>query len=504
MASTSPAVPSSPLQHFRTPVRRRPLHPVENLLLWITCLHLVFLPWALGGVKLWAQLISLGFATLGLLVALLPRTYTADQSRAAPCRLYTWPKLLRFPLFWAGLLLLGYIVLQALNPAWVYTRDQRGWWMEPLSHLSWLPRGTSSPFHTGGPWRILLIYAAAWLLVCSIWIGFTRRRTVQLLFTVLAANGFALALFATIQRLAGNDYIYWLYRPENQAFFGSFIYKNHGGAYLLIVLAISVALAAWFYVRGLRRLEKSNPSGVFVFFAAVIGVNIVISYARAATIASTVFLALALIAYLVFQRRPGAVRKPVITVVLLVGFAFFLHTGLNALSAGKAWDRMGRLLEAHDVSVETRQVAAVASWDMFKANWRWGTGAGSFQFLFPYYQQHYPEIFAHQGRRLFWDHAHNDIIEIPVELGIFGLGVILFGLGYWVHRLARYVFWENAFVLFALLGALVLLAHSWTDFLFACPAILLTWCACWPAMALWAEFEEKQQGGPRRTASPHG
>jgi hypothetical protein len=42
------------------------------------------------------------------------------------------------------------------------------------------------------------------------------------------------------------------------------------------------------------------------------------------------------------------------------------------------------------------------------------------------------------------------------------------------------------------LGALVVMAHAWTDFLFENPAILLIWCALWPAMVLWTEFEEKR------------
>lgn len=446
--------------------------------------------------RLWAQCISVALAAVGLVLAVLPRCYSADFTDRTPFRLYPWPRLLRFPLFWAGLLLLLYIAVQALNPAWAYARDQRGWWMEPLSHISWLPHGTDNPFHRGGPWRALMLYGSAWMLVCSIWIGITRRRALQVLLTVIAANGFALALFAVVQRLAGNGRLFWFWPSPNASFFGSFIYKNHAGAYLLLVLIVSIAFAAWHHLRSLRRMEKSNPAGVFLFVGALVALDILISYARGATIGMLLFLGATLALYLVFHwRGPGRLHRPVISMVLLISFTAFLSVSLSALSSDRAWKNMSRLFTTQDVSVRSRQVANLASWDMLKANWPSGTGAGSYQFLFPRYQQHYPEIFQHGKTRLFWDHAHNDLLEVPIELGVFGVALILFCGGYWIYRLGRFSVWRNPFALLTTTGLLLVLAHASTDFLFACPAILLTWCALWPCVVLWTEFEDRRTAG---------
>jgi hypothetical protein len=491
------------LQQFRTARARLPLHPREKLLLWVLGAHLVFLPWALGGMKLWAQLISVTLAAIGLIIAILPRAYSSDFTDRTPFRLYPWSKLLRFPLFWAGLLLLLYVGTQALNPAWAYTRDHRGWWMEPLRHVAWLPHGTENPFRLGGPWRALIVYGGAWMLACSIWIGITRRRALQILFTVLAANGFALAIFAIVQRLVGNGLLFWFWPSPNASFFGSFIYKNHAGAYLLLVLIVSLALAAWHHLRSVRRMEKSNPAGVFLFFGAVVALDILISYARGATIGMLLFLGAALALYLTFHwRGPSRLHRPVISIVLLIGFAAFLSLSLSALSSDRAWKNMGRLFSAHDVSVRSRHLANLASWDMLKASWPSGNGAGSYQFLFPRYQQHYPEIFQQGKTRLFWDHAHNDLLELPIELGAFGVGVVVFAGGYWLYRLGRFVVWRNPFGLLLTMGLLLALAHACTDFLFACPAILVTWCALWPCVVLWTEFEERNPSSQTPTASP--
>ena len=85
-------------------------------------------------------------------------------------------------------------------------------------------------------------------------------------------NGLALAVFGLVQRLLSNGKMFWRWESPNPSFFSSFIYKNHAGAYLDLALAVTCALAAWYYLRGVRRLEKSNPAGVFVFFAICVGV----------------------------------------------------------------------------------------------------------------------------------------------------------------------------------------------------------------------------------------
>jgi hypothetical protein len=46
-----------------------------------------------------------------------------------------------------------------------------------------------------------------------------------------------------------------------------------------------------------------------------------------------------------------------------------------------------------------------------------------------------------------------------------------------------------------LLGLALTVVYSWWDFPFQCPAILLTWCALWPAVVLWTQFEEQNLKG---------
>lgn len=472
-------------------MRRAKIHPLEKAALIVISAHLCFLPWALGGMRIWSQLISLVLSAIGFVLALVPRNYTEEHTGANRFRLVPWPRLIKFPIFWIGLGLLALIVIQALNPAWEYQTNGRAWWMRKIDHISWLPTGVIAPFEKWNQWRMLVIYASAFLTVCSIWVAFSRRRTLQWLLLTLAANGLLVAVVGVAQRITKASKIYWSVESANPQFFSSFIYKNHGGAYLDIILAITCGLATWYYLRGLRRMEKSNPSGVLAFFATFIAIAILISYARGATMVMLGFLLGSTGALSVHQLTlPKESRKPIIAIALLLLFGFFLKTGLDALRSGEAWDRLRRGMMREDLSLNIRGRATAAALEMLGESWKTGVGAGGFRFVFPTYQYRHSELIADQGISMFWEHAHNDLVQFPIELGVIGAGLVVIALGYWVACLCRNYFWENPLSSSLIFGALLLLVYAWWDFPFQCPAVLTTWFALWTVAPMWARFEE--------------
>lgn len=476
--------------------KRLEIHPKEKAVLWIVAFHVCALPWAIGAMRLWAQIPSFALAIVGLIVALLPRYYTEEHTGMQSFKLVPWPKLLRFPVFWIGLALLGYVAAQALNPAWGYRSDGKVWWMRKLEYITWLPTGVEAPFDRWGPWRLLMIYATVWLTVCTVWIGITRRRTLQVFFLVLAVNGLALALFGLVQRTMGNGKLFWFWRSPNSSFFSSFVYKNHAGYYLNLSLAITCGLAGWYYLRGLRRMEKSNPSGVFVFCATCIAVAVLMSFARGATVFMLGFLCITSAVFVIHQlRAPAEHRKPMIVVGLSLAFAAFLFTGLRAMDSDQAWLRLKRGVLEEDVSLEARRTATRAAIEMLQDTWPAGTGAGSFRFLFSTYQQHYPEIY-HRGRtRMWWEHAHNDIVQFPIELGLAGTALLLAGLGWVCFAALKAYVWENPLSMCIVLGLLALLGSSWWDFPFQNPAILMLAAVLFITSTMWARFEESNARG---------
>ncbi len=471
------------------------MHPAEKRVVAAVGLHLVFLSWALGGMPPWTQWISLGLSAIGFILALLPRNYTEDQTSGNEFRLIMWPKLFKFPIFWLGAALLGLVATQALNPAWQYQTDGKGWWMTAIPHVGWLPTGVEAPFLKWNQWRMLVFYSAAWLTVCTIWIGLTRRRSVQALLFILAGNGLLIGVFGLAQRLLGNGKIFWFYESPNPSFFSSFIYKNHGGAYLLLGLAVSSGLAGWYYLRGLRRLEKSNPSGVLAFFATCIAVSILTSYARGATITMFAFLLVSVAAFVWHQfHAPSESRKPIVAIALILIFGYFLKNGFEALRSKEAWSRLRQGITRQDGSLDARERATVAAQEMLHDHFLRGTGAGSFRYLFPIYQHRHPELVAQNGRPMFWEHAHNDVLQMPIELGLAGSLLLLTSALYWLVRLGKNFFWENPLSASVVLGAVLVVVYSWWDFPFQNPAILVTWCALWPLATLWSQFGETSGG----------
>jgi O-antigen ligase len=496
--SPTPPGPSAAnlVEQFRARTRKLTIHPTEQLLLWVTSVHLVFLPWALGAQRPWGQWTSLALGLIGFAISLIPRDYTEEHTGANSFRLIMWPRLLKFPLFWLGLAMMGYVIIQATNPAWVYTTDGKVWWMTKVPFNEWLPSGVRAPFATWGPWRMLLIYAATWLTVCSIWVGFTRRRSVQTVLVVLAANGLLLAALGTAQKLISpNGKIFWLVDVPGATTFASFIYKNHGGNYLNLTLAVACGLAAWFYLRGLRRLEKSNPSGVFAFMATCIAIAILISFARGATVAMLVFVCGCVAVFSLHQLlSKDTNRKPVVAIMLLLVFGYFAKLGLEALNSKEAWSRLREGLENTEVSLEDRRLAKDATLDMAKDYWKRGAGVGSFRYIFPLYQQKHPTIFGTGGGRLFWEHAHNDVVEIIAEQGIAGLLILIGACGYLGFGLLRARFWRNPLSGCIVFGVLLTIFQAWWDFPFHCVAVFSLWWIVLLLATMWARFEDQNTG----------
>jgi len=178
------------------------------------------------------------------------------------------------------------------------------------------------------------------------------------------------------------------------------------------------------------------------------------------------------------RRRSTAKSDFRITLALVAIFALF---AVYAVYAGRNLDfshvnsRFGALFTKRfeEASVASRIQAREAGTALLADHGGRGIGAGGFRYLFPEYVRRYPEIY--ENGRLFWEHLHNDWLEIPIELGAAGAGLLLLGGGYWaIIFIRRRTFWHSsaAPLLFGCGGTLL---HAWYDMPLQCPAILVTW-----------------------------
>ncbi len=469
------------------------MHPQELILVVLASIQLCFLPWAIGGVVLWAQLISLGISMAAFAMAVQRRVYQEPYSRDGNYLLLTLPKLWRFPIFWLGLLFLGYIALQGLNPSHVRMSDDRGWWMDPVVHITWLPSGMQTPFEYLNAWRVLIIFGSAWLLVCALWIGITRRTAVMGIITALVINGTVLALVGILQKVTNAREILWFVKVRWSYFVATIVYKNHAGAYFYLIMALAAALLLWHAQRGSRRLARTSPAPVYGFCAAILGLIVLLSFSKGAILLMVGYLTICLgayIAWLIFGERNTGNNG---TGMLLAGLlAVFIAVGGVFLGVGESFVRVKAMLEngQTDSSVTSRQTVTEATWDMAKDKVWTGWGAGSFQHYFPVYQKNYPDITtSYVNKPLFWRYAHNDYVQSLAEYGIIGLLFPVAMLGWWLKRLIGLEAYRRPVILLALGGLFLIMVHCWIDFQMQNPAILTTWCACWVLITRWAETE---------------
>lgn len=484
----------SRVERFRQKARRPEMHPQERWTLVWLALHLCFLPWALGAMHLWSQCVSLGLAIIGFTSAAMPRIYGEVHTGGEPVRVVPLQRLRRFPLFWIGLLILLYVGIQGANPAWSYKANTAYWWIEPVAHIGWLPAGMAVPFETAGPWRALIILTSLWLTLCTLWVGFMRRVTFRLLFTILVANAAILALFGLVQQLTHAKGIFWVIKSSSASFVATFIYRNHAGAFLNILVALGAGLAWWHYTRANRRFEKSSPAGVFTFLAMVIGVMALFTLSRGTALTLLVFAVIAGGTFFVMQlRQPAHQRSRFVILGMIILLTGFLGVGFYSLKAENIWKRFSTLLVDPVASAHDRTQAHVAAVEMFRASPAFGWGAGCFRYGFPEYVRKQPEIY-YSGRvtrtqRKLWEHAHNDFLEYPIEFGFAGSLLFLAGLGWIAWRLLRNRFWTNPMTLPLVLGLGLTTVHAWGDFVFQNPAILITWAVLCVASIRWTEVD---------------
>ncbi len=493
--SSQPIRNAKLVESFRGEVRATaPLHPQELALVVIASLHLCFLPWALGTRDVWSQLVSLGLGFLSFAVGLWPRHYRGELAPHGAFILHPWSRLIKFPVFWLGLLLIAYIACQGLNPAFARASAGPYWWIAPVPHIEWLPSGIDATFAQMNAWRMLTVLGAAWLLACALWAGVSRRASAHALMTVLVVNGTLLALLGILQKITAAKGVFWVITAVPDYFVATFYYKNHAGAYFSLMTVTALSLMAWYHLRALRRIERSSPAPVYAFAATVLASIVFLSISRTATILLAGHGVLTLGVLLFHKLKSRDDVSPALATFSLLSAIIVIIASASFLNLDKSVEQIQYAIteEGQQAHLKPRELAREASWDLFQQDKLTGWGAGAFRHAFPLVQRNYEAIYrASWDKRiaLGWDHAHNDYLECLVELGWLGSALPALILLWLLYRGFRAAGIQNPAHLILFLGLLLPLAHSWLDFPMYNPAFFITFCALWILLIRWTELE---------------
>lgn len=441
-------------------------------------LTLAFTAWGLAGVQLWSlhTLLAGGLLTFLFSIAPLPQRFNGIDGEHGNRK--NMHRLLRFPVFWLGLAFLLYITLQGLNPAWEQVRDERGWWVEEVEAISWLPTGVDSSYVPMNAFRVLVSFAAMFTLVWGLWVGVRRRSSAVLLLWSLVISGVGMGIIAILQKFSGADAVLWSVKSSNVNFWGTFFYRNEAVAYLNVIICACAVLYFYHFNRGEQRGRNGGPHLLLFVFVAVLYTSIGLALSRGGILFGGVMTACFFIAtagrWLFSTSKRNSIVLSLVVGALMCGGGYMMFQYVDVEDIEQRFGDIEETIMTADE--DSRVITTKVTWEMAQEELWLGWGAGTWRYIFPMYQKSYPEIYYVRyhprkgwlGRKVY-HYAHNDIVQFLCEYGIVGCGFLLLTFGYWVWCLLFRASGNAMSALMLLIGMAVAFGHAFVDFIFQSP-----------------------------------
>ena len=311
--------------------------------------------------------------------------------------------------------------------------------------------------------RTLLTLLPPLALLCSI-VRLQAYRPSWLVIALLAAT-FCGILLGVLQVASGDPYSspWYLFAETNWGFAtGFFANANHMATLLVVSLPFLAALVTASRPTGRKRYSTMLAIGVGATFVIVVGIILNRSLAGYALLLP-VLAASALIvlpATLTLRRSAFAIAG-----VLLIGAVAALESssirpnGFGAEASASVQSRE-----------EMSRTALTAARDFLP----FGSGLGTFRQIYDLYEDH------DRVTTTYVVHAHNDYLELALELGIPGLLLMVLFVGWWGAAVWRA--WRSSesgpYVRAASIASAAILAHSVVDFPLRTAAIAGVFATC--------------------------
>ena len=482
-------------KHKKKREGRPPVPTRERVLVGVQLLNVLWLAFALGGVRLWGELPAVGMALLSLM--LLPKWKTGELP-GSPTPAF---QLLKLPLFWLGLALYSYFFIQTWNLAWTWTvHNGRPAIISLQPRFDWLPAGLQSPLEQSNPFRSMLYYGMPWLACCTAWAGLNTRRAVTWLLQGLTLIGIAFAGLALYQHFSGAERILGLFETvpsrvgKDFPFWGTLINCNHGAFFLILAngLCLGLFLSGWH--RDLRMLRHGGGAWLlYLGLALLTSFAVLMAQARGAIIFLAVqWLLFLIICSLFFVWRFGwkglLLPAAFLLIALAAAVSFIINPDIFE-NQKKEWALTASLTENPDVEARFTMMKIAA--EMIEEKPWLGHGAGSWRYLHLPYLKEYPNFRPTRGEwvidpvtgkreyrtiTIWFQNAHVDLMEYVVEWGIIGCAIpTLMLLAFIVSGIRNHRGWDIGGIVF-LATALVVFAGASIEFHFRIPLVILVWC----------------------------
>ena len=274
--------------------------------------------------------------------------------------------------------------------------------------------------------------------------------------------GMVASIFVGALQVAGGPkstaYFYEIHNPGAIGFFAN---QNHMAALLLVGIPMAAALMV--SAESKRKISALARYGLGITVLALIILGMALNESRAALgLCLPVLLASATLFPALVRWRGPAVLLSI--AVLLLGVAIIMNNPITSADAGP--DSPGTGVGRSEIWSTTAKAAA--------ETFPFGTGLGSFQSVYHLHEN--PGAVT----RSYVNHAHNDYLELALELGAGGILLIIGFLGWWAVTAVRV--WRSThstpFGRAATIATGAILAHSFVDFPLRTAAISTIFAAC--------------------------
>jgi tetratricopeptide (TPR) repeat protein/O-antigen ligase len=322
-------------------------------------------------------------------------------------------------------LLIGLVLVQlALG-----NRPLAAWALAPAGAPDSLPSlflalGTVAPAHTARSLLLLLTYAGAYLLVVNL--VRTRAQLDRLVGTLLAFGG-VLAFLGLLDHLGREAWLLRWRGPATGRLSGPFVNPDHFAAWLVMLICLGVG-----YLLARRPSGRSTRSPLGVLRSPEGRERVARRY-----LPFVVLLAMAVA--LVFTLSRGAIVSLLLTMLILLlllhalGHIRWSLTLLGVLLVAVlgygAWIGLEPLLSrVRQADYAARLVQGLTTLPMLRTFPLLGVGLGAYGDIYPRYQ---PAALA--PGKVSYPYAHDDLLQLAVELGAVG-AVLIAWVGWRVGR----------------------------------------------------------------------
>ncbi|MDD0840859.1 O-antigen ligase family protein [Curvibacter sp. HBC61] len=389
----------------------------------------------------------------------------------------------RVALFKWPLMMLGAFVLLV----WFQTLQLPEAWVKALSPEAWRVLDGVAPFRLSLDVFQTRIYAAlstgyfcAFLLVL---LTVRDRARLDQLAMGLVVAGVLQAVLAVMLFSATAHYQIYFFDVLHDRTKGSFGYHNHFAGYMELCLSVGVGLmlarlgndhsqgSGWKHVVGRMLQFVLSPKMRLRMLLVVMVIALVLTRSRMGNAGFfAALVVVGLIALALTRRSAPAMVTLIISLivvdVVVVGSWVGLEKVVNRVQETAATIDGGGAEE----SIEQRQQAAMAALDLVRDFPLFGTGGGSFYGSFMRYRA---------TDKVYFDHAHNDYVELAADYGLVGLGLLGAFVLVTFYAAARTLAKRRTSlprgIAFGVMMAIVSIAiHSWVDFNLQLPANVLT------------------------------